>query len=688
MSFRAQLVFVLTVLLLLFAGAAGVATLATLDRALQEDGLRDVHGAADARRDALASQLTLNRQRAGALLESIASSCDLSGHINRACAADALGDWARRDHIRYARLTFPRAAALQYGSPLPVDPALYRDAGGLKAVVTAHDTYSGGRLTAVLQGDELEAALTADFRPDSAGSITLFNAQGQPLTSLPAAGAAQDVLAQACRERAEPAAVHSAKQRTLVAASALSSGEGCVVAQLPVGELLQPALRLRNRFAVLAVIFVAFAAGLALLLAYLMARPLHALTRRVETMSRGDFDSVVPRGGPTEIRAFANAFARMARSLKQSHEALQQSEEKLRLSYRAAHLTPWEASLTHGYFRWMDFSVDPPVMREEPLAGVLARVHPEDLDRVQNALSITEHLRPFQLEFRYSKPDGEMIWLASRGECLRRITGPVLIGVNLDVTHRRRVEELERDRERLAAVAHIAAELSHEINNPLAAVAGALYLLKGAVPGSEAHRHCLEIATTATDRITHIARQLLGLYQRTAGAEPVDLVHLVREVLEVYREQAQARRVRLTADLPQEAPLTGHAVELRTAVANVLANSLTSVPPEGRVVVRVRRVHERRLGREGVRITIADNGTGIAAEHLNRVFEAFFSTSEQRGTGLGLWVTSNIIRKHYGSIRVRSSQSGARHGTTVSIFLPSLDADEATRMGAKTRAVA
>jgi signal transduction histidine kinase/HAMP domain-containing protein len=681
LSFRAQLVFVLTVLLLLFAGAAGVATLATLDRALREDGLRDVHQAADARRDALTSRLALARQRASALLESIASNCDQSGRINRACAADALADWARRDRIRYAQLSFPRAAAIPYGTPLALDPPLYRDAQGLKAVIRATDVYSAGQLTAVLDGAPIEAALAGDTRPGGAASIALLNAQGQPLTALAPSGASPEVFAQACRVRSAPAAVSIASRRTLLAVSPLPENQGCVVAQLPVAQLMQPSVQLRRRFAIIAAIFLVFAAGLALLMAYLMARPLRALTRRVETMSRGDFDSVVPRGGPTEIRAFANAFARMARSLKQSHEALQQSEEKLRLSYRAAHLWPWEASMQRGYFRWMDFPPERPVMREEPLDAVLARIHPDDVEQVRKALSTTEHMKPFQLEFRYTKPDGEMIWLASRGECLRRITGPVLIGVNLDVTHRRRVEELERDRERLAAVAHIAAELSHEINNPLAAVAGALYLLKGAVPGSEAHRHCLEIATDATDRITHIARQLLGLYQRTAGAEAVDLATIVREVIDVYREQAQARHVRLTADLPPAAPLSGHPVELRTAVANVVANALTSVAPEGHIVVRVRHVHEGRLGREGVRITVADNGGGIAAEHLNRVFEAFFSTSTQRGTGLGLWVTSNIIRKHHGSIRVRSSQAAGRHGTTVSIFLPRLDSEEALRLG-------
>ena len=260
--------------------------------------------------------------------------------------------------------------------------------------------------------------------------------------------------------------------------------------------------------------------------------------------------------------------------------------------------------------------------------------------------------------------------------------------MNLDVTHGRRVDEIERDRERLAASAHIAAELAHEINNPLAAVAGALYLLKSTRAGTPEYTHCIDIAKDATDRITHIARQLLGLYQRAEGAERVDMSRIVREVLDMYRDQARARQVRLTADLPGEAPLTGHTAELRTAIANVVSNALANVSVDGHVVVRVRRSRDRALGRDGIRIIISDNGSGIAPENRRRVFEAFFSTSQQRGTGLGLWVTSNIVRKHYGSIRVRSAQAGDRPGTTVNIFLPRLDADETSRLGSANRAVA
>ena len=688
LSFRAQLVLVLTALLLVFAIAAGLATVATLDRSLQEDGLRDVRQASDARRDLIVNHFTLNRQRASALLESIASNCDQSGHVNSACASDAIDDWARRDHVRYAVLSFPKSRTIQRGTPQPLDPALYRNENGLSSVVKVSDAWSGGKLTAVFDGTSLETAATAPFRAGAGGSVALLNSEGQPLVPLRESAETVAAMAQYCRERKDPGVIHTDGSRTLLAASVLPAGQGCVVAQVPVAELLAPAVRLRRRFSLMVAVFLVVAGGSAFVLAYVMSRPLVALTRRVETMSRGDFGSVVPRGGPSEIRTFADAFARMAHSLKQSHEALQQNEEKLRLSYRAAHLWPWEASIIRGYFRWIDFSGEQPVVHEEPLETVIERVHPEDRDFVLRTLDATELEGKFHLEFRYLKPDGQTIWIASRGERIRRAAGPALIGVNLDVTQRRQLDEIERDRERLAASAHIAAELAHEINNPLAAVAGALYLLKSTRAGTPEYAHCIDIAKDATDRITHIARQLLGLYQRAEGAERVDMSRIVREVLDMYRDQARAQQVKLTADLPGEAPLTGHVTELRTAIANVVSNALANVSLDGHVVVRVRRSRERSMGRDGIRVTISDNGSGIAPENRRRVFEAFFSTSQQRGTGLGLWVTSNIVRKHYGSIRVRSAQAGERPGTTVSIFLPRLDAEETSRLGAASRAVA
>lgn len=92
------------------------------------------------------------------------------------------------------------------------------------------------------------------------------------------------------------------------------------------------------------------------------------------------------------------------------------------------------------------------------------------------------------------------------------------------------------------------------------------------------------------------------------------------------------------------------------------------MPPQGRIKVRIS-ASLPGAGAPGVRITIADNGQGIKSDNLGRVFEPFFTTKET-GTGLGLWVTSEIVKRHSGSIRVRSRSTGERAGTIFSIFLP------------------
>lgn len=680
LSFRAQLVLVFTVLLLLFAIAAGWLAIATVDGALRDDGLRAARQAAESQRDQLAARLALRRQRAATLLESVASSCDQSGRINTACAGEALSDWAARNRARYAVLEFPRTRRITFGRPQPAQPALYRDDRGLVFALSVRDLYSGGSLTAVLDASELDTSLASGFARMGTGSLLLLDSAGAPLSRLPAVSAPVAALASRCSSPEHAAVLGSGDSRVLAFALPLAPEDACVVAQLPLAELLQPSALLRWRFAGVAALFLVVAAAVAFPLAHVIARPLRILTRRVEGMGRGDYDSPVPRSGPAEVRQFADAFAVMARSLRESYAALRASEEKLRLSYRAARLWPWECSPTRGLFRWMDFSGPEPVAHEEQLDLLLARVHPDDRDALARGLAPDAPGGAVHFEFRYTKLDGETIWISSRGERIQRITGPVVIGVNLDVTHRRRMEELERDRERLAASASIAAELAHEINNPLAAATGALYLLKDLRPGTDEHARCLDIASDATQRITRIARQLLGLYHRSAGAERVDLAQLVAEVADAYGLEAASRSVTLRVDLRGEAPLVAQPAELRTAVANVVKNAITSVGTAGAVAVRVRNTRERGgLGRPGVRVTVADSGAGIAPAHLGRVFEAFFSTREERGTGLGLWVTSNIVRKHYGHIRVRSAQAGPRHGTTVSIFLPRLDPDDALR---------
>jgi signal transduction histidine kinase len=105
-------------------------------------------------------------------------------------------------------------------------------------------------------------------------------------------------------------------------------------------------------------------------------------------------------------------------------------------------------------------------------------------------------------------------------------------------------------------------------------------------------------------------------------------------------------------------------------LTNLLVNAVDALDNGGSVQVRVRAGRQWSNEQEGVRITLADNGSGIPPESLGRIFEPFYSTKKDAGTGLGLWVSRGIVQKHGGSIRVRSHIEGARRGTVFSVFLP------------------
>jgi signal transduction histidine kinase len=105
-------------------------------------------------------------------------------------------------------------------------------------------------------------------------------------------------------------------------------------------------------------------------------------------------------------------------------------------------------------------------------------------------------------------------------------------------------------------------------------------------------------------------------------------------------------------------------------LANLLANSLDAIGPDGKIVVRASSCVDPRNGGRRVRIAVADSGTGMAAETTKNIFDPFFTTKGTVGNGLGLWVCKQLVEKHGGSIRVRSCMNGDRRGTTFSVLLP------------------
>ena len=227
---------------------------------------------------------------------------------------------------------------------------------------------------------------------------------------------------------------------------------------------------------------------------------------------------------------------------------------------------------------------------------------------------------------------------------------------------RRRVEQQLFESEKLAAVGRLAASIAHEVNNPLEAIKNALYLMQSG--DSEKNIRFLEIARKETERVSHIIRQMLGFARRSGEVDWVDVNQLLEETLVLLEKKLRQSRIRVERNFDEHLPrIKARADQLRQVFLNLLINAQQAISGEGRISI-LTATHEQAL-QPSILIQISDSGIGISEDDLNRVFEPFFSTGK-KGTGLGLWVTHDIVRQHGGRIEV-SSEKG--QGTVFSIIL-------------------
>ena len=240
-----------------------------------------------------------------------------------------------------------------------------------------------------------------------------------------------------------------------------------------------------------------------------------------------------------------------------------------------------------------------------------------------------------------------------------------------DITAVRMAELALRNSERLATAGRMAATVAHEINNPLEAVTNILYLLQQMPKLDPMAREFLDIAERETARIRQVA-QLTLKFHRSAGPnpEPVYMPELIDGVLALYGRRINTLRIAVEREYDPSGTVEGIAGELRQVVSNLILNALEALENSGdRLRIRVHRCLDHK-GREGVRVTIADRGPGIARQHLAVLFQPFFTTKGEKGTGLGLWVSRGIVEKHGGTIRVRSNTRPGFSGTVFLLFLP------------------
>lgn len=233
---------------------------------------------------------------------------------------------------------------------------------------------------------------------------------------------------------------------------------------------------------------------------------------------------------------------------------------------------------------------------------------------------------------------------------------------------RRRLEQVLFETEKLAATGRLAASIAHEINNPLEAVQNALYLLGTSVPKEGQERQYLGIAQRETQRMSRILRQMLGFYKPMTAMGPVDVNALVEDAEALVAKRVRQAKVTLVRELDPGLPrIRASADQLKQVLLNLFLNALEAMPGGGTLTVLTRGGNDLDLPFDSVRIEVRDTGIGMDEETQARIFEAFFSTKQQRGTGLGLWVSHGIVQGHGGTLKVRSKPG---QGTTFIIALP------------------
>jgi signal transduction histidine kinase len=235
-----------------------------------------------------------------------------------------------------------------------------------------------------------------------------------------------------------------------------------------------------------------------------------------------------------------------------------------------------------------------------------------------------------------------------------------------DITETRKTEEALRKSEQLAAAGRLAASIAHEINNPLEAVTNLLYLvtMDGNVTGNS--RDLLEAADKELRRLSHIASRSLKFYRQHTAPVLSSLEELIESVLFFHETDINMRQIGLERRYREAPKVLYHPGEFRQVMTNLIGNALDALSRHGRLVVGVRPAHDA-AGRNGVAVTVADNGSGMDHAMLERLFHPFETTKGEAGTGLGLWVSKGILDQHKTRIAVRSKRDC---GTVFRLFVP------------------
>jgi signal transduction histidine kinase len=245
-----------------------------------------------------------------------------------------------------------------------------------------------------------------------------------------------------------------------------------------------------------------------------------------------------------------------------------------------------------------------------------------------------------------------------------------ILEISRDITAQLQAEDALRKAEKLAAMGRVAGIIAHEINNPLDAIRNAFYLLHNHPSLDDDARQYTRIAEEELTRVAHITRQTLSFYRESKEAVPVSIAEILNDILALQLRLLERNGIVLEKEYSSDGPVLGFPGELKQVFLNLIGNAIQAMPDGGRLRIRVSEATEKGQQREGIRVLIADTGSGIRPEDAKQLFEPFFTTKSTKGTGLGLWISKGIVQKYEGIIQFRSMRLLRGNITAFSVFIP------------------
>jgi len=360
---------------------------------------------------------------------------------------------------------------------------------------------------------------------------------------------------------------------------------------------------------------------------------------------------------------------------RRAREQVREAERQFDVLRLAGIVGVGEWDLKTGEVNWV---VELPALRglvpDRQFEHWMERVHPDDREivreRINRAIRATDS---YDIEARVYDAQGNVHWISSRAHIIRdkeRVPTRA-VGIAMDITERKKFQEILRTSDKLAGVGRFAAEIAHEIRNPVEALQGLMYLLKTNPALAESAKRHVQYADSAVAQIAEIANRTLDRFRETPEPVAVRLSALIDDVAALARGKATRKHVKLETRYESEGEVRGFPGELRQVFLNLIGNSLDAVPDGGKITIHVFPSRNwKRLNQVGIRVVVFDNGSGVPPEARGHVFEPFFTTKGEQGVGIGLWITKGVIEKHNGSIRFRTSTDAHRSGTCFSVFLP------------------